>query len=112
MGPFKKTCLTSGRYPLIIMPPYLLIKLLSPWRFAIREGSGGTELSRGFPSLNPLPAPRKPQAASHHLRSRAHLYAQRFFFLEGIPSTNDFSTPILLLFPAALVTGSSTKETG
>lgn len=92
------------------MPLYLLIKFLSPYHFPITEGSGGTELAGGLPSLDPLPAPKKPKAALHHMHSQAPLYTQLFFFLERVPSTNDLSIPILLPFPAALVTGSSTKE--
>lgn len=96
---FFKRCLISGKYPLIIMPLYLFINFLSPWCFPSTEGSGGTELAGGFPSLNPLPAPRKLKAALHHLPSWA-TYTHSISY-SWISSKNDLSIYILLPFPAA-----------
>lgn len=79
-----------------------LIKLFSPWSFPITEGSSGTKLAGGLSSLSPLPAPKKPTQLGPPIA---------FIFLGTYPFTNYLSTPILLLFPAAQVTGRSTKQT-
>lgn len=79
-----------------------LINLLSSWSFPIIDGSSGTKLAGGLSSLSPLSAPRKPAQLGP---------PTAFLFLATYPFKNDSSTPILLLFPAAQVTGRSTKQT-